>query len=52
MFTIDLTNHIILEPGLLFDLENRVKKAEEKFLEADLERKLEELEAAKQRQVK
>jgi len=38
------------EPGLLFDLENRVKKAEEKFLEADLERKLEELEAAKQRQ--
>merc|ERR1719410_944429 len=39
------------EPGLLFDLENRVKKAEEKFLEADLERKLEELEAAKQRQI-
>ena len=41
----------LLEPGLLAELETRVKLAEEKFSEADLDTKLEELEQAKQRQV-
>ena len=39
------------EPGLLADLERRVSAAESKFLEADLELRLEELEQAKQKQV-
>lgn len=39
------------EPGLLVELETRVQLAEEKFLEADLDTKLEELELAKQRQI-
>jgi len=38
------------EPGLLAELETRVKLAEEKFLEADLDSKLDDLELAKQRQ--
>merc|ERR1719193_1330052 len=38
------------EPGLLEDLERRVKQAEAKFLEADLELRLSELEDAKQLQ--
>ena len=40
-----------LEPGLLAELERRVGEAEAKFLEADLELKLDQLEQAKQRQV-
>jgi hypothetical protein len=36
---------------LLAELETRVKLAEEKFLEADLDSKLDDLELAKQRQV-
>ena len=43
--------HICLEPGLLEELERRVSLAEAKFMEADLELRLEELEQAKQRQV-
>ena len=43
--------NVLSEPGLLADLEQRVSEAEAKFLEADLELKLEELEQAKQRQV-
>lgn len=39
------------EPGLLEDLERRVSQAEAKFLEADLELKLTELEDAKQLQI-
>jgi hypothetical protein len=39
------------EPGLLEELERRVGLAEAKFMEADLELRLEELEQAKQRQV-
>jgi len=39
------------EPGLLEDLERRVKQAEAKFLEADLELRLSELEDAKQLQI-
>jgi len=39
------------EPGLLAELETRVKLAEEKFLEADLDSKLDDLELAKQRQI-
>ena len=42
---------VYLEPGLLADLERRVSAAESKFLEADLELRLEELEQAKQKQV-
>jgi len=38
------------EPGLLEELERRVADAEEKFQAADLDIKLQELEAAKQRQ--
>ena len=44
----DLCN---LEPGLLSDLERRVTAAEAKFLEANLELKLDQLEKAKQKQV-
>ena len=43
--------HICVEPGLLEELERRVSLAEAKFMEADLELRLEELEQAKQRQV-
>jgi len=39
------------EPGLLAELERRVGEAEAKFLEADLELKLDQLEQAKQRQI-
>jgi hypothetical protein len=42
---------VCLEPGLLEELERRVGLAEAKFMEADLELRLEQLEQAKQRQV-
>lgn len=40
------------EPGLLDELERRVEEAERKFQAADLDLRLKELEAARQRQVK
>lgn len=42
----------ILEPGLLDELARRVEEAEKKFQAADLDLRLKELDAAKQRQVK
>ncbi len=41
-----------VEPGLLDELERRVEEAERKFQAADLDFRLKELEAARQRQVK
>jgi hypothetical protein len=40
------------EPGLLDELARRVEEAERKFQAADLDLRLKELDAAKQRQVK
>ena len=40
------------EPGLLDELARRVEEAEKKFQAADLDLRLKELDAAKQRQVK
>jgi hypothetical protein len=42
----------IAEPGLLDELARRVEEAEKKFQAADLDLRLKELDAAKQRQVK
>ncbi len=41
----------MIEPGLLDDLAKRVEEAEKKFQAADLDLRLRELDAAKQRQV-
>jgi hypothetical protein len=41
----------LIEPGLLDDLAKRVEEAERKFQAADLDLRLRELDAAKQRQV-
>ena len=48
-----LTGLVILfpEPGLLDELARRVEEAEKKFQAADLDLRLKELDAAKQRQV-
>jgi len=43
---------IFEEPGHLDELERRVEEAERKFQAADLDLRLKELEAARQRQVK
>ena len=45
-------NYVFAEPGLLADLERRVAAAEAKFEEANLGKKLEQLELAKQKQVR
>ena len=45
-------NYVFVEPGLLADLERRVAAAEAKFEEANLGKKLEQLELAKQKQVR
>lgn len=42
---------MVQEPGLLDELERRVEEAERKFQAADLDLRLKELEAARQRQV-
>ena len=46
-----LTVEIFLEPGLLNELSRRVEAAEREFVAQDLDQKLRDLEAAKQRQV-
>ena len=46
-----LTIEPIAEPGLLNELSRRVEAAEREFVAQDLDQKLRDLEAAKQRQV-